>query len=251
ILGLLELDDVRQKICAFASPKAAQALLNGSTTTADKLRKYLMVRTQMSVTTGLLVWALTGLIGLPLAAEWGVIAFTLNYIPFIGPFIATLLPTMAAMTQFESWWAVLELFGLLNIIQFITGSYIEPRVSGTVLSVSPFVVLFSVFFWTFLWGLFGAFIGVPITMAILTFCAQYHSSRWIAGLLGGPMPTEAAKGQLPAARIFIRQQERNPCERGRPRPCALDPKQNLPLARQGRYLLPGPLTADIRARRIS
>jgi AI-2 transport protein TqsA len=200
ILGLLELDDVRQKICTFASPKAAHALLNGSTATAVKLRKYLMVRTQMSVITGLLVWALTGLVGLPLAAEWGVIAFTLNYIPFIGPFIATLLPTMAAMTQFESWWAVLELFGLLNIIQFITGSYIEPRVSGTVLSVSPFVVLFSVFFWTFLWGLFGAFIGVPITMAILTFCAQYDSSRWLADLLGGPMPTTETAEGIPAAR---------------------------------------------------
>jgi AI-2 transport protein TqsA len=194
ILGLLELDDARQKICTFASPKAAQAILNGSTTTAVKLRKYLMVRTQMSVITGLLVGALTGLVGLPLAVEWGVIAFTLNYIPFIGPFIATLLPTMAAMTQFETWWAVLEIFGWLNIIQFIVGSYIEPRVSGNVLSVSPFVVLFSVFFWTFLWGLFGAFIGVPITMAILTFCAQYHSSRWLADLLGGPMPTETAKG---------------------------------------------------------
>jgi AI-2 transport protein TqsA len=48
------------------------------------------------------------------------------------------------------------------------------------------VVLFSVFFWTFFWGLFGAFIGVPITIALLTFCAQHPSSRWIAELLGGP-----------------------------------------------------------------
>jgi predicted PurR-regulated permease PerM len=194
ILGLLELDDVRGKLCASVSPEAAQALLNGSTTTAVKLRKYLMVRTQMSVITGLLVWALTWLVGLPFAAEWGVIAFTLNYIPFIGPFIATLLPTLVAMTQFETWWAVLEIFVWLNIIQFIVGSYIEPRVSGSVLAVSPFVVLFSVFFWTFLWGLFGAFIGVPITIAILTFCAQYRSSRWVANLLGAPTPPETSKG---------------------------------------------------------
>ena len=148
----------------------------------------------MSVITGLLVWALTWLVGLPFAAEWGVIAFTLNYIPFIGPFIATLLPTLVAITQFETWWAVLEIFVWLNIIQFIVGSYIEPRVSGSVLAVSPFVVLFSVFFWTFLWGLFGAFIGVPITIAILTFCAQYRSSRWVANLLGGPTPPETSKG---------------------------------------------------------
>ena len=71
-----------------------------------------------------------------------------------------------AMTQFESWQAVLGAFICLNIIQFVVGSYVEPRVSGSVLSISPFVVLFAIFFWTFLWGLFGTFIGVPITLAL-------------------------------------------------------------------------------------
>jgi AI-2 transport protein TqsA len=47
-------------------------------------------------------------------------------------------------------------------------------------------VLFSILFWTFLWGLFGTFIGVPIALAILTFCAAHPSSRWVADLFGGP-----------------------------------------------------------------
>ena len=46
----------------------------------------------MSVMTGLLVWAFASVAGLQLAAEWGVIAFALNYIPFIGPFVATVFP---------------------------------------------------------------------------------------------------------------------------------------------------------------
>ena len=121
-----------------------------------------------------------------LAAEWGVIAFALNYIPFIGPFIATVLPTLFALAQFVSWQETVLVFACLNLIQFVIGSYIEPRVSGNVLSISPFVVLFSVFLWTFLWGLFGAFIGVPITIALLTFCAQHPSTQWLANLLGGP-----------------------------------------------------------------
>jgi predicted PurR-regulated permease PerM len=61
----------------------------------------------------------------------------------------------------------------------------EPRVAGATVSISPFVVLFAIFFWTFLWGLFGTFIGVPITLAILTFCAEHPSTRWVADLLGG------------------------------------------------------------------
>ncbi|MDP3691679.1 AI-2E family transporter [Bradyrhizobium sp.] len=186
VLGLLEVDGIRQKVEALDNRVAARVLLNGSAATAAKFRKYMLVRTQMSAITGLLVGIFAWVTGLPFAFEWGVIAFALNYIPFIGPFIATLFPTLLAMTQFESWQAVVGVFVCLNIIQFVVGSYVEPRVAGTMLSISPMVVLFALFFWTFLWGLFGTFIGVPITLAILTFCGQHPSSRWIADLLGGP-----------------------------------------------------------------
>jgi len=94
----------------------------------------------------------TSAAGLQLAAEWGVIAFALNYIPFIGPFIATVFPTLLALAQFASWQAALAVFACLNIIQFVIGSYIEPRVFGSELAISPFVVLFAVISWTFLWG---------------------------------------------------------------------------------------------------
>ena len=72
------------------------------------------------------------------------------------------------------------------MIQFVIGSYIEPRLSGSALAISPFLVLFSVFFWTYLWGFFGAFIGVPIAIALITFCAEHPSSRWVSDLLGAP-----------------------------------------------------------------
>jgi AI-2 transport protein TqsA len=193
ILGLLEVGEIRRKIEAFNNPEVSRVLVNGSAATAIKFRKYLLVRTLMSALTGLLVGVFALATGLQFAAEWGVIAFVLNYIPFIGPFIATLFPTLLAMTHFDSWQAVLGAFIGLNIIQFIVGSYIEPRVSGGVLSMSPFVLLFAIFFWTFLWGLIGTFIGVPIMLAILTFCSQHPSSRWVADLLGGGLSSAAGK----------------------------------------------------------
>ncbi|MGO9702201.1 MAG: AI-2E family transporter [Xanthobacteraceae bacterium] len=190
ILGLLEVDVTRRKIESLRNREAARVLLDGCTATAVKFRKYILVRTQMSVMTGVLVGAFAWLMGLQFAVEWAVIAFVLNYIPFIGPFIATLFPTLLAMTQFDSWQAVLGTFVCLNIIQFVIGSYVEPRLSGSVLSISPFLVLFAIFFWTFLWGLFGTFIGVPITLALLTFCDQRSATRWLADLFGGPVQGE-------------------------------------------------------------
>jgi len=187
ILGLLEVDDAGRRVRAMENREAARILLDGSNTTAVMLRRYMLVRTVMSVMTGVLVAAFATLVGLQFAAEWGVIAFALNYIPFIGPFIATLFPSLFALAEFQSWKAALAIFAGLNVIQFVIGSYIEPRVSGTTLALAPVVVLFAVFFWTFMWGVFGAFIGLPITIAVLAFCAEHASSRWLADLLGaGP-----------------------------------------------------------------
>ena len=193
ILGLVEVEDIGRRIQAMENREASRVLLEGSMATAAKFRIYLLVRTVMSVITGALVWAFVTFAGLPLAAEWGVVAFALNYIPVIGPFIATVFPTLFALTQFASWQAALAVFAGLNVIQFVVGSYIEPRVSGRALAISPFVVLFAVFLWTFVWGLFGAFIWVPITIAVLTFSAQHPSSRWLADLLGAPGGGPAAR----------------------------------------------------------
>ena len=197
ILGLMEVEDAERKLKAFLSPDAARALAGGSADTARKFRKYMEVRTLMSLATGTLVWVFAAATGLQFAVEWGVIAFALNYIPFIGPFIATVFPTLLAMAQFATWQAALGVFVCLNVIQFVIGSYVEPRMSGNVLAISPSVVLFAVFFWTFLWGLYGAFIGVPIAIAVLTFCEHAPSTRWIADLLGAPA-SAAAKSSADA-----------------------------------------------------
>ena len=191
ILGLLEVDDFRRKIEELDNREIARVLLEGSAATAIKFRTYMLVRTEMSAVTGLLIGVFAWITGLQFAVEWGVIAFVLNYIPFIGPFIATLFPTLLAMAHFNSWQAVLGMFVGLNLIQFAVGSYVEPRVAGNVLSISPTVVLFTIFLWTFLWGFFGTFIGVPIALAVLTYCEQHPSSRWVADLLGGPRRREA------------------------------------------------------------
>jgi AI-2 transport protein TqsA len=185
LLGLLEVDAARRNIEGLGSQELGNALLRGSVDIAAKFRKYMLVRSLMSLMTGGVVWAFALVAGLELASAWGVIAFALNYIPFIGPFVATVLPTVFAIAQFESWQMAIIVFLCLNLIQFLIGSYLEPRIAGAALSISPFIVLFAVFFWTFVWGIMGAFIGVPIVIAALTLCEQHPSSRWIADMLRG------------------------------------------------------------------
>ena len=76
----------------------------------------------------------------------------------------------------------------LNVVQFVVGSYIEPRVTGAAVSISPFMVLFAVFFWAMLWGIAGAFIGVPILIALATLCARNPATHAIATVLSPDCP---------------------------------------------------------------
>lgn len=191
MLGLLEIDILQRKLAGAEGGSFGPRLINAAGEIAVKFRRYMVVRTIMSVLTGLAMWGFAAAAGLDLAFAWGVIAFALNYIPFIGPLVATLLPTLFATAQFESWQMAVAVFAGMNVIQFFSGSYIEPRIAGRALAMSPFIVLLSVFFWAFMWGLPGAFIGVPIVIAALTICDQFEASRPVARLLSGRAPEPA------------------------------------------------------------
>jgi AI-2 transport protein TqsA len=180
ILGLLELEPLGRRLSRIERGAFGESTIEVAAEIASRLQTYMLVRFGMSVLTGLGFWAFTSVYGLDLGREWGVIAFVLNFIPFIGSFVATLLPTLFAAAQYESWSSAVGIFIGLNVIQFAVGSYIEPRVAGAAVSLSPFMVLFAVFFWGMLWGVAGAFIGVPMLIALASLCARHPATRPIA-----------------------------------------------------------------------
>ena len=181
VLGLLEVDVARRKLVRASKV----GIVSACRATAGKFQHYMAIRAVMSAATGLGVWAVTYALGIDLALEWGVIAFALNFIPFLGPLFATMLPTLFAFVQFDGFVVPLAIFVGLNLVQFLLGSYLEPRIAGEQLSISPFLVLFAVFLWSMLWGIAGAFIGVPVLIALMTF-AEHHpqARRWSVLLTG-------------------------------------------------------------------
>ena len=189
MLALLETGDLQQKLARLGERREFRELSQAGAEIAAKFRKYMVVRTLLSALTGVAVWAFALLTGLELPIAWGIIAFALNYIPFIGSFAATIFPGLFALAQFNSWQSVSIVFAGLILIQFVIGNYLEPRMAGAALAISPLAVIFTVFFWSFLWGIPGALIGVPITIALLTLCEHSEATRWIAILLSGkPSP---------------------------------------------------------------
>ena len=181
MMALLEVEQFRRKLVSLDR----QELIRASAGLAAKFRRYMLVRTVLSVLTGLAIYIFALIAGLEPAPAWGILGFALNYIPFIGPFVATLLPALFAIAQLDTWQAVIVVFAGLTAIQFLIGNYLEPLAAGAALSISPLAVVFAVFFWGFLWGIPGALIGVPIMLSVIAFSAEYKSSRWVATLLSG------------------------------------------------------------------
>ena len=193
MLGLLEVEDFNQRLRSPSVQPFGETLLLANREIARKLRRFMVVRSFASALTGFVVWGFAAMAGLELAAAWGAIAFALNYIPFLGPLIATVFPTLFAIAQFESWQMAVLVFVCLNLIQFIIGSYLEPLLTGASLAISPFAVVFAVFFWAFVWGIAGAFIGVPILIVLIVYCAEVPSLRWIAVLMSKDPAGEAGQ----------------------------------------------------------
>jgi predicted PurR-regulated permease PerM len=185
MLGLLEVDDFNARLRLPTAQPYGEKILRANHEIGSKLRRFMVVRSFASLLTGLVVWGFALMAGLELAAAWGAIAFALNYIPFLGPLVATVFPTLFAIAQFESWQMAAVVFISLNLIQFVIGSYLEPLLTGASLAISPFAVIFAVFFWSFMWGISGAFIGVPILIVFIVYCAQEPSAHWLAALLSG------------------------------------------------------------------
>ena len=113
------------------------------------------------------------------------LAFALNYLPYIGSFIVSGLLPLFAVVQFGSVETALTVLLGVLFIQAVIGSYLEPLFSGSALSISPPLVLFSVILWTYLWGALGAFLGVPLAIAALTLFEGFPSTLWIADILSG------------------------------------------------------------------
>jgi predicted PurR-regulated permease PerM len=190
VMGLAETSVLKANIAAATNEETAQRLLRAGARIAQKFRRYMLVRTAASLATGALVFLFALAIGLEGAAAWGVLSFALNYLPYIGSLVVTILPALFAYVQFDSAQAALLVLGALGVIQLVIGSGLEPVFSGTALAMSPTVVVFAVLLWTFLWGLPGAFIGVPIAIAVLTMCEHFPSTRWIARIAAGETPPE-------------------------------------------------------------
>lgn len=183
LLGLLEVRDFERKVVQRLRRRHGDTIVENVQEIGQRVRRYLGALSLTSlvsgVITGLFCWAM----GLDAPFTWGLVAFLLNYVPTLGPFVAVVPPSLYALLQFSDPSRAALVFAGVGAIQFVVGNFIDPKIEGKALALSPVVVLLAIIFWGWVWGVFGAFLAVPITVALVVVADQFPGTRWFASLL--------------------------------------------------------------------
>lgn len=148
----------------------------------DSVSHYLVLKTAISLVTGLVVWIMLAMLDVRFAFVWGLLAFSLNYIPNIGSVLAAI-PSVAQVLVFSGLYDALLVVAGYLAINLVFGNIIEPRMMGRGLGLSTLVVFLSLIFWGWLLGPVGMLLSVPLTIAVKIALEQNEGGKSIAVLL--------------------------------------------------------------------
>ena len=149
----------------------------------DSLQHYIVIKTWVSLATGVLIAVWLNFIGVSHAPLWGLLAFMFNFIPNVGSIMAAIPAVLVAWLELTWLPAVACAIGFV-IVNGVIGNFIEPRIMGKGLGLSALVVFCSMLFWGWVLGPVGMLLSVPLTMTARIVMDGFEDTRWIATLLG-------------------------------------------------------------------
>ncbi|MFT4603626.1 MAG: AI-2 transport protein TqsA [Rhodothermales bacterium] len=167
-----------------------------------QLRRYLITKTLISFLTGLITGLVVAAFGVDFPFVWGFLAFVLNYIPNFGSLVAVVFPVFLSLLQFDSVGLTIVLLVLLVSMQAVLGNFIEPRLMGFRLNLSPLFILVCLIFWGWLWGFWGLVLAVPLTAAVKIVFENIEVLKPVSILMSGwsdEPEAEAHSGEQDAA----------------------------------------------------
>ncbi len=144
---------------------------------------YIALKTLVSILTGFLSYLVLMFIGVDAPVFWAFLIFILNFIPTIGSLIATIFPSVFALLQFGDFTPGILVLAIVGSIQMVIGNFVEPKLMGDSLNISPLVVLLTLAIWGVMWGVTGMLLSVPITVILIIIMSEFPATQPLAILL--------------------------------------------------------------------
>jgi predicted PurR-regulated permease PerM len=145
--------------------------------------KYLVLKTLICLATSVLSYIAFIIIGVDFPVFWAFLIFILNYIPIIGSYVATFTPVVFSILQFGSFLPGLMVLLSVGTVQIVIGNFIDPRIMGNRVNLSPLVIILSLSFWGAIWGVIGMFLSVPLMVIVVITFSKIPQFRPVAILM--------------------------------------------------------------------
>ncbi len=183
IFLLGEFSSIKKRILAAFSKSGAATIADTMSDIFIDLRKYIVGKTLINFSHAFILTTIFLIFGLDFAIVWGLLFFFLTWLPQIGAFLATIFPILIAFAQFDNILTPIVLLLIMIVVGYTMGSFIEPKILGNRLNLSPLLLIFSLIFWGWMWGVVGMLLSVPVMSMIKIILSKFESTNPLAILM--------------------------------------------------------------------
>jgi predicted PurR-regulated permease PerM len=180
---LLERGQLTDRVIRLMGRRRLAVTTRALDETAERVTRYLVMQTIVNASYGALVAVGLFMLGLPYAILWGFLAAALRFIPYVGPWVAALLPVALALAVFEGWTRPALVAALFIALELFSNLVLETILYAGSAGVSQVALFVAVAFWTALWGPIGLMLATPLTVCLVVFGKHVPELRFLVVLM--------------------------------------------------------------------
>jgi predicted PurR-regulated permease PerM len=183
IFMLLQREDLRDRLVRLLGAREMHTTVRAFEDAASRVSRFLLMQTIINTIQGVLVATGLYFLGVPEALLWGALTIVLRFIPYLGPFLAAVGPIALSVAFFDNWTYPLWVVALVVALELISNNVLEPWLYGSSVGVSSFALIVAAVFWTWLWGIAGLFLAIPLTVCVVVMGKYIPQLEFLSVLL--------------------------------------------------------------------
>lgn len=185
---LMQREDLRNRLIRLAGSNDLQRTTLALNDAARRLSRYFLAQVLLNAGFGIVTAIVLSVIGVPGAILWGIVATFMRFIPYVGSLASAAFPVLLALAASPGWAMAVETAVFFAALEFTVGQVVEPLVYGHNTGISPFAVVLSATFWTWLWGPVGLVLATPMTVCVVVMGRHVERLSFLDVLLGDAPP---------------------------------------------------------------
>lgn len=184
VFALLQREDLRDRLIRLVGSDDLHRTTAAIDDGGRRLSRYFVTQLAINTLFGIVIGIGLLIIGVPNPVLWGILSALLRFVPYVGSFIAAVLPMTLAAAVEPGWSMVLWTASLYVVVEGLTGQVIEPMVYGHATGLSPFSVVVAAIFWSWVWGPIGLILSTPLTLCLVVMGRHVKRLEFLDVMLG-------------------------------------------------------------------